>query len=199
MGHLPDLFDLRVEGLLGLDGFAEKSAQNLPDAIERGSKTELDRFLYGLGIAGVGSATARDLAVHFRAIDAVRHAPHQALLEVSGIGEIVAQQIRDFFDEPDNQRVLDELMARVTLAEMEAPKSQELAGLTFVFTGSLPTLTRSDAKAMAEAKGAKVSGSVSKKTDYVVAGEEAGSKLERARELGVTVLDEAGFRDLLQG
>ena len=200
--RLPALFDLTAEDLEPLPGFARKSAENLVAGIERASKVELARFLYGLGIPEVGSATARDLAEHFRSFEAIRHASAEALQEVSGVGPRMAEQIRGFFEEERNQEVLDRLLdGRVTLIEpepREAAGPRPLEGLTMVFTGGLERLSRDEAKELAERLGAKVTGSVSKKTDYLVAGEDPGSKHDKAVELGVTVLDEAGFEKLLE-
>jgi DNA ligase (NAD+) len=182
---LPDLYKLGFTTLAGLDRMAEKSAKNLVDALEASKKTTLPRFLFGLGIRHVGESTAKDLAKHFGKLDAIMDAPEEQLLEVNDVGPVVAQSLRTFFDQPHNREVVEQLRAcGLTWEEGEpaarAPKP--LAGLTFVITGTLPTLGRDEAKDKLEAAGAKVSGSVSKKTHYLVAGEEAGSKLDKARE-----------------
>jgi DNA ligase (NAD+) len=198
---LPDLYRLGLVALAGLDRMAEKSAQNIIDALEKSKHTTLQRFLFGLGIRHVGEATAKELARHFGTLDAVMDARVDALLEVNDVGPIVAQAIRTFFDQPHNRKVVEQLRAcGVTWAEGEpaAAGPKPLAGKTLVLTGTLPTLGRDAAKDLIEAAGGKVSGSVSKKTHYVVAGTEAGSKLEKAQELGVAVLDEAGLLALLQ-
>ncbi|MBA4215346.1 MAG: DNA ligase, partial [Polaromonas sp.] len=197
---LPDLYRLGLTSLLALDRMAEKSAQNILAALEKSKRTTLPRFLFGLGIRHVGEATAKELARHFGQLDRVMDASLEALSEVSDVGPVVAQSIRTFFDQPHNREVVEQLRAcGVTWEEGEPPERapQPLAGKTFVLTGTFPTLKREDAKAMLEAAGAKVAGSVSKKTDYVVAGAEAGSKLDKANELGVAVLDEAGMLALL--
>ena len=197
---LPDLYRLGLTALASLDRMAEKSAMNVLQALERSKSTTLPRFLYGLGIRHVGEATAKDLARHFGKLDAIMDATEEQLLQVSDVGPVVAQSIRTFFEQPHNREVVEQLRAcGVHWPEGEpAPVAQlPLAGKTIVLTGTLPTLGREEAKALLEAAGAKVAGSVSKKTDYVVAGEEAGSKLDKARELGVTVLDEEGMRRLL--
>ena len=197
---LPELYKLGVAKLAALDRMAEKSAQNLVDALEKSKSTTLPRFLYGLGIRHVGEATAKDLARHFGRLDAVMDASVEQLLQVPDVGPVVAQSIHTFFQQEHNREVVEQLRAcGVHWPEGEpAPAAQlPLAGKTFVLTGTLPTLSREEAKALLEAAGAKVAGSVSKKTDYVVAGEEAGSKLDKARELGVAVIDEAGLRQLL--
>jgi DNA ligase (NAD+) len=197
---LPDLYRLGLTALLALDRMADKSAQNILGALEKSKQTTLPRFLFGLGIRHVGEATAKDLARHFGKLDGVMNATEEALLAVNDVGPVVAQSIRTFFDQPHNREVVEQLRAcGVTWPEGEpaAQAPQPLAGKTFVLTGTFPTLSREDAKAMLEAAGAKVAGSVSKKTDYVVAGAEAGSKLTKAQELGVAVLDEAGMLALL--
>lgn len=196
--RLPDIFELTTERLVELEGFAETSAGNLVDAIERASHTELARLLYGLGIPEVGATVARGLADHFRTIDAVRAADAEALTEVDGIGPLMAGRIREFFDEPHNADNLDCILEHLTIAEVEGPAGDgALAGRTFVFTGGLASMSRPEAKERVEALGARVTGSVSKKTDYVVAGEDPGTKLEKAEKLGVPVLDEQAFIELL--
>ncbi len=198
---LPELYKLGVAKLNELDRMGEKSAQNLLANIEKSKKTTLARFLYALGIRHVGETTAKDLAKHFGALDRVLDASEPQLLEVNDVGPIVAQSIHTFFAQPHNREVVEQLRAcGIEWPEDDgtadkAPKP--LLGLTFVLTGTLPTLSRDDAKDMIEAAGGKVSGSVSKKTHYVVAGAEAGSKLEKAQELGTTILDEAGLLKLL--
>jgi DNA ligase (NAD+) len=199
---LPDLYRLGLNALASLDRMADKSAQNVLAALEKSKRTTLPRFLYGLGIRHVGEATAKDLALHFGKLDAIMDASVEQLLEVSDVGPIVAESIHKFFQQPHNREVVEQLRAcGVNWEEGEpaarAPKP--LAGKTIVLTGSLPTLSRDEAKDMLEAAGAKVAGSVSKKTDYVIAGAEAGSKLDKARELGVTVLDEDGLKRLVAG
>ena len=197
---LPDLYKLGLVALSSLDRMADKSAQNVLAALEKSKHTTLPRFLYGLGIRHIGEATAKDLARHFGTLDAIMDASMEQLLEVRDVGPIVALALRTFFDQPHNREVVEQLRACGIHWPEEAPAArapQPLAGKTFVLTGTLPTLGRDDAKALLEAAGAKVAGSVSKKTDYVVAGEEAGSKLAKALELGVAVLDEAGMQALL--
>ncbi len=199
---LPDLYRLGLVALASLDRMAEKSGQNIVEALEKSKQTTLPRFLFGLGIRHVGEATAKALARHFGKLDAIMDAGVEQLLEVNDVGPIVAQSIRTFFDQAHNREVVAQLRAcGVTWEEgepaVQAPKP--LAGKTFVLTGTLPSLSRDQAKDLLEAAGAKVAGSVSKKTDYVVAGAEAGSKLDKANELGVKVLDEHGLLALLQG
>ncbi|MGF6720814.1 DNA ligase (NAD+) [Paraburkholderia sp. GAS41] len=199
-----DLFNLGFATLAELDRFAEKSAQNLLDSLEKGKRTTLARFLYALGIRQVGESTAKDLARHFGSLDLIMNATVEELLEVNDVGPVVAESIYRFFAEEHNRTVIEQLRApgKVTWAEgPRAPKAPQgvLAGKTIVLTGTLPTLAREEAKEMLETAGAKVAGSVSKKTDYVVAGADAGSKLAKAEELGVRVLDEDGMRKLLEG
>jgi len=196
---LPELYTLGVAKLSALERMAEKSAANLVAALEKSKKTSLARFIYALGIRQVGEATAKDLARHFGSLDRVMDAPLDELLQVNDVGPVVAQSIRTFFDQPHNREVAEQLRAAgIHWPEHEAALGpQPLLGKTLVLTGTLPTLSRDQAKALVEAAGGKVAGSVSKKTDYVVAGEEAGSKLAKAQELGVPVLDEAGLQALL--
>ncbi|MBK9443455.1 MAG: NAD-dependent DNA ligase LigA [Comamonadaceae bacterium] len=199
---LPDLYRLGLTALANLDRMADKSALNLLDALQKSKQTTLPRFLFGLGIRHVGEATAKELARHFGKLDAVMDATETQLLEVADVGPIVAKSLRTFFDQPHNREVVEQLRAcGVTWPEGEpaARTPTPLSGVTFVLTGTLPTLEREAAKALIEAAGGKVAGSVSKKTSYVVAGAEAGSKLDKALALGVPVLDEAGLLALLQG
>lgn len=199
---LPDLYRLGLANLVALERMGEKSAQNVLAALEHSKRTTLPRFLYGLGIRHVGESTARDLAKHFGKLDAILDATPEQLLEVPDVGPIVAESVHAFFQQPHNREVIEQLRACGVHWEESEPAAQApkpLAGKTVVLTGTLPTLSRDEAKELLEAAGAKVAGSVSKKTDYVVAGAEAGSKLEKAQELGVTVLDEDGLRALLAG
>ncbi|QIL73030.1 NAD-dependent DNA ligase LigA [Diaphorobacter sp. HDW4B] len=197
---LPDLYRLGLSALSALDRMAEKSAQNVLAALEKSKQTTLQRFLFGLGIRHVGESTARDLAKHFGKLDAIMDASAEQLLQVNDVGPVVAESIHTFFAQPHNREVVEQLRACGVTWEEGEPKQQGeqlLSGMTVVLTGTLPTLSRDEAKEMLEAAGAKVSGSVSKKTSYVVAGAEAGSKLDKAQELGVAVLDEAGMLALL--
>lgn len=204
---LPDLYRLGLTSLIALERMAEKSAQNVLAALEKSKQTTLPRFLFGLGLRHVGEATAKDLARHFGTLDAIMDASVEQLLEVNDVGPVVAQSLHTFFQQPHNREVVEQLRkpapygGGVTWPEGPVAERapQILAGKTVVLTGTLPTLSRDAAKDMLEAAGAKVAGSVSKKTSYVVAGEEAGSKLAKAQELGVPVLDEAGMLELLSG
>ncbi|GAB3475085.1 NAD-dependent DNA ligase LigA [Polaromonas eurypsychrophila] len=198
---LPDLYKLGLTALAGLERMADKSAQNLLQALEKSKATTLPRFLFGLGIRHVGEATAKELARHFGKLDAIMEASEEQLLEVSDVGPIVATSLRTFFDQPHNREVVEQLRAcgvHWTEGEPAARAPQPLSGKTFVITGTLPTLSRDEAKDKVEAAGGKVAGSVSKKTDYVVAGTEAGSKLTKAQALGIAVIDETGLLLLLE-
>lgn len=201
--HSPaDLYRLELPTLAGLERMGEKSAQNLLAAIEASKESTFARFIYALGIRTVGETTARDLARHFGTLDKLLAANEMALQEVPDVGPVVAASVVAFLNEPHNRGVIEALRAAGVHwpeAEPETASSRPLAGKTFVLTGTLPTLKRDDAKALIEAAGGKVTGSVSKNTDYVVAGEEAGSKLEKAQELGVSVIDEGQLRALLAG
>ncbi|GAA3991733.1 NAD-dependent DNA ligase LigA [Comamonas faecalis] len=203
IASLPGLYHLQLEQLAGLDRMGEKSAQNLLDALEKSKRATLARFLFGLGLRHVGEATAKELARHFGGLGALMDASSEALQQVADIGPIVAKSIHDFFAEPHNRDVVQQLRdCGITWTESEPAADSAallpLAGLTVVLTGTLPTLSRDEAKALLEAAGAKVAGSVSKKTSYVVAGAEAGSKLDKAQALGVPVLDEDGLHALLR-
>ncbi len=171
------------------------------DGLQASKATTLPRFLYALGIRHVGEATAKDLARHFGRLDDVMNATQEALLAVRDVGPAVASSIQTFFSQPHNREMVQALRAAGVQWQEGAPAptpTGELAGKTVVLTGTLPTLSRDEAKDLLEAAGAKVAGSVSKKTDFVVAGAEAGSKLEKAQALGVRVLDEAAMLALLQ-
>lgn len=195
-----DLYRLGLLALANLERMAEKSASNLLEAIERSKTTTLARFIFALGIRNVGESTARDLARHFGALDALLEADEAALLAVPDVGPIVAQCLLQFLAEPHNREVIEQLRAAGIVfpeGEGEAAELGPLAGKTLVLTGTLPQLARDEAKALIEAAGGKVSGSVSRKTHYVVAGSEAGSKLAKAQELAVPIIDEAQLRILL--
>lgn len=199
---LADLYRLDLPTLAPLERMAEKSAQNLLDALQKSKRTTLPRFLFGLGVRHVGEATAKDLARHFGSLDAIMDAGAEQLLQVNDVGPVVADSIHTFFAQPHNREVVAALRAHGVTWEEGAPAEHTalpLAGKTVVLTGTLPTLSRDAAKDLLEAAGAKVAGSVSKKTHYVVAGAEAGSKLARAEELGIPVLDEDGLHALLRG
>ena len=196
-----DLYQLTLEQLAGLERMARKSAQNLLDALEKSKTTTLARFLYALGIREVGETTAHSLAEHFGDLEAIENADLETLQAVPDVGPIVANSIYTFFRQPHNVEVIDRLLAagiHWPKVEAKKPESLPLAGKIVVLTGTLQSMPRSEAKKRLQALGAKVTGSVSKKTDWVIAGEAAGSKLSKARELGVEVLDEARLLELLQ-
>jgi DNA ligase (NAD+) len=195
-----DLYKLTVEQLSGLERFAEKSATALRDEIERSKKAGLARVLMGLGIRFVGERTAELLAEEFGSMDAVMAASKEELERVEEVGPRISEAILEFFAREKNRELVEHLRAAgVDMTAEKKQRSTQLAGLTFVLTGTLPNLTRDEAKARIEAAGGKTAGSVSKKTSYVVAGEEAGSKLDKAHELKVPVLDEAGLLKMLEG
>lgn len=195
--HLNDLYRLKREDLLNLERMGEKSADNLLAAIDKSRDTTLARFVYALGIRNVGEATARALAVHLKTLEAIMRADVESLQSIPDVGPVVAEHIVHFFEAEHNREVIDSLRALgvhwAQLNENAAPIDHPFYQKTIVLTGSLTQMTRDEAKDQLLALGAKVSGSVSKKTDFVVAGEAAGSKLQKAQDLGVTVLDEAEF------
>ncbi len=196
--ELADLFELDEAQLSELPGFAEKSAANLVAAIRERKTVELRRFLFGLGIPEVGGAVARELALHFRTLEAIRAADGEALEGVDGIGPIMSQGILNFFGEPINAQAIDAVLSKgMELVAPAGPDESELSGKKFVFTGGMEKLTRPLAKGLVEGVGAKAVSSVSSETDFVVAGEGAGSKLKKAQELGVQVLSEAEFLEMM--
>lgn len=196
-----DLYKLSAAALANMERMAEKSAANVIAAIENSKRTTLPRFIYALGIRNVGEATAKDLARHFGSLDKLMQANQDSLQQVSDVGPVVAQSIIKFFSEPHNREVIQQLQARgVNWQEgrsLQLAATSTISGKNFVLTGTLPHLTREEAKDKIEALGGKVTGSVSAKTDYVVAGAEPGSKLAKARRLDIKVLDEAGLLKLL--
>lgn len=200
VNNLTDLFHLDVDAVAALERMGPKSAQNLLDALQKSKSTTLPRFIYSLGIREVGESTAKQLANHFCSLPAIIAASEEQLLAVPDIGPIVAHHIVTFFRQPDNLEMLDALLEEgIHWPDIQAQpvEALPLAGKVMVLTGTLTELNRSDAKAALEALGAKVSGSVSKKTDLVIAGEAAGSKLAKAEQLGIDVTDEAGLKALL--
>ncbi len=200
--NFADLYFLKAEPLLELERMGEKSVSNLLAAIEKSKQQSLERLIYALGIRFVGEESAHDLAKHFKTLDRLEKADEAALLEVDGVGEKVASSVMTFFRNPDSQRVIEKLKkAGIRMDYQEDPQAAAVdkvfAGKTFVLTGTLPGLGRNEATKMIEIRGGKVSGSVSKKTDFVLAGDDAGSKLQKARELGVAVIDEEQFRKMM--
>ena len=195
-----DLYNLKKEDLLQLERMGEKSADNLLAALAASKENELDKLLFALGIRHVGAKVARTLATKFTNLANLLNAQPEELAEIRDIGNKIAESVVTWFSVPANRDLLERLQAAGLKMTFTAPASQEdnpFFGKTLVFTGTMPTLGRAEAKTMAQDVGAKVSGSVSKKTDYVIAGAEAGSKLEKAQQLGVTVIDEAEFLRLL--
>jgi DNA ligase (NAD+) len=195
---LPDLFTIEKEQLLGLEGFADKSAENLLASIERSKKVSLGRFVYALGIRNVGEHVARILAQRFGSLRALEEAGQDELLSIRDVGPEVARSVSAFFGDERNRRMLGRLVELgVEVEETEArPAAGPLEGKTFVFTGTMERFTRAEAKRIVESMGGRVSSSVSGKSDYVVAGSEPGSKLDKARSLGVRVLTEREFGEL---
>jgi DNA ligase (NAD+) len=199
---LPELYTLGVDALSALERMGAKSAVNLIANLEKSKSTTLGRFVYSLGIRHVGETTAKDLARYFGSMDQIMQASTEQLLEVKDVGPVVAQSLRTFFDQAHHRAVVEQLRAaglhwQESHGNFSDASAKQLAGLTFVLTGTLPTLSRDQAQNMIEAAGGKVASSVSKKTSHVVAGSDAGSKLDKARALNLSVLDEAGLLQLL--
>ena len=196
--NVADIYKLTKENLLSLERMGDKSAQNVLEEIDNSRKLPLERVIYGLGIRMVGERTAQFLAEHFGSMDALMKAGEEELQEVNEVGPRIAQSIVEFFQEPKNRALVEQLReAGLTLTGKKKERGTALAGKTFVLTGTLPRLTRDEAKKMIEDAGGRVSGSVSKKTDFVVAGDEAGSKLDKAKELGVKIIGEKEMQELL--
>jgi DNA ligase (NAD+) len=201
VSDVADLYTLDKEELLSLEGFAEKKAENLLAAIRASRERPLSRVILALGIRGVGEVVAADLAVHFRSLDTLAAADAEDLQQVEGIGPSIAEAVVEWFAQARNRRVLEKLKKGGIWPREKAARateSQTLAGLTFVITGTLPGLSREEAKALIQRNGGKVSDSVGRTTSYLVAGESPGSKLRKAEELGVPILDEAKLRRLAE-
>jgi len=198
IGTVVDLFRLETDQIAELERMGKKSAENLINAIDNSRTPSLAKLIYALGIREVGEATARALARSFGSLDTIIDASEDALQQIQDIGPVVAKHITHFFAQEHNQQVIKELLTEIDiLAEPVNTDKQNLLGKTFVITGTLPNMTRDDAKQLLESAGAKVSGSVSSKTDYLLAGEKAGSKLAKAEKLGIEVIDEARLKVLL--
>ncbi len=193
----PSIFKLKKEDIVGLDGFGEKSAENIITSIDAARRVPLGRFLYSLGIRHVGETTAKDIAQHFGTLDRIRHATLEELLEVDGIGTKVAESVLMYFKDLTNQNMLNELLKEIEVGEEIKKKGGKLADLTFVITGSLPTLSRDDAKELIEANGGKVAGIMSYNTDYLLAGEGGVSKRSDAVKFGTKVLSEEELLSML--
>jgi DNA ligase (NAD+) len=196
-----DLYSLTLEQVSGLPRMAKKSATNLLEQIEASKSRDLGQLIYALGLRHVGERTAGILAHHFGSLEKLAKATTEELDDIPEIGLTVAQSVRDWFDDDGNRELCDRLRGVGVKTELEKTSANELderfAGKQFVLTGKMEGFTRDEARALIEARGGRVNSSVSKKTDYVIAGEEAGSKLDKATELGVTVMDEAGFKKLM--
>ncbi|MFP3855199.1 MAG: NAD-dependent DNA ligase LigA [Anaerolineales bacterium] len=199
VANLPDLFELKVEDIEQLEGFGQKSAQQLNEAMEEARRVELRRFLYGLGIPEVGTTVARDLANHFGSMESLLEASADEIRQVSGIGGMMSEVIHDFFQDEQSRKMIRELMAELELVVPEVPEETPLEGLKFVFTGGLESWTRQEAKDLVERHGGDATSSVSSETNYVVVGEDPGSKLDQAQQEGVETLDEQAFKELLKG
>ena len=196
--NVADIYDLTKKDLLSLERFADKSAQNILDEIEKSKTLPLERVIYGLGIRMVGERTAQFLAEHFGSMDALMNATQEELEQVNEVGPRIAESISEFFHEPKNRELVRRLRdAGLTFSGKKRERGTKLAGKTFVLTGTLAKYSRDEAKKLIEDAGGRVSGSVSKKTDYVVAGNDAGSKLDKAKELGVPVIEEAEMERLV--
>ena len=196
--NVADIYDLTKKDLLSLERFADKSAQNILDEIENSKKLPLERVIYGLGIRMVGERTAQFLAEHFGSMEALASASIEELQNVNEVGPRIAESIAEFFGNPANRKLVERLgKAGLAFKGQKKERGTKLAGKTFVLTGTLAHFTRDEAKKMIEDAGGKVTGSVSKKTDYVVAGTDAGSKLDKAKELGVAVIDEKEMAGLV--
>jgi DNA ligase (NAD+) len=192
-----DLFTLKAGDLIDLPSFKERAAENVITAINNARIVPLHRLLVGLSIDHVGEETARLIASYCGTLENVREATVEELAAIHGVGDVVALSVVDWMQDPLHRKVLDELCAHISITETKGSQGGALTGKTFVFTGTLASLARSEAQDLARKEGAHISNSVSKKTDYVVAGEEAGSKAEKAKTLGVTILDEKAFLKLL--
>lgn len=192
------IFRLRKEDIVGLEGFGEKSAENIISSIDTSRKPPLGKFLYALGIRHVGETTAKDIAKHFGTLANLRQATYDELISVEGIGEVVARSVEDYFKNPANQKLLDELLKEIQVEEEKKRAGSRLKGLTFVITGSLPTLSREEAKELIEENGGKVTGSISKSTSYLLAGEGGGGKRDGAAKFKVKIISEETLRNMLE-
>ncbi|MEZ0208729.1 MAG: helix-hairpin-helix domain-containing protein, partial [Candidatus Paceibacterota bacterium] len=194
----PSIFRLKKEDIEGLEGFGEKSAENIIASINASRQAPLGKFLYSLGIRHVGETTAKDVAKHFGSIASIRTASYDQLLEVEGIGEKVAQSMVEYFSDASHQKLLDQLLKEIRVSEEKKKFGGKLTGLTFVITGSFATFSRDEAKELIEENGGKVSGSVSKVTSYLLAGEGGGGKRDDAKKFGTKILTEKDLRGMLE-
>jgi DNA ligase (NAD+) len=198
INNVADLYDITVEQLAGLERMGEKSATNLVRALEKNKTTTLERFLYSLGIREVGEATARALAHHFGSLEAVQQATQEQLETVADIGPVVAKHITTFFNQCHNNGIIQRLLdSKIHWPIIEIDQTKPLKGKTFVLTGTLQTMSREEARQKLLKLGARISNSVSRKTHFVVAGADPGSKLKKAQELGVIILDEGKLLEML--
>ena len=194
-----DLYRLKKEDIETLERMGEKSASNLISAIERSKAAGLERLIYALGIRNIGTVAAAALAARFKTLSAIFDATAEELCSIEDFGEITAEGVVEYFSHEGNRRLCESLIdLGLTVDSTAAPTKDTLAGSTFVLTGTLPTMSRDEASALIKANGGKVTGSVSKKTTYVVAGSDAGSKLTKARDLGITVISEAELIDIIE-
>ena len=191
------IYKLKKEDIVGLEGFGEKSAENIIASIDTSREVPFNRFLYSLGIRHVGETTAKDIAKYFGAFDALLRATYEELVKVEGIGEKVARSVVEYFNDLTNQKLIARLLKEITVKRESKQVGQKLQGMTFVITGSLPTLSRDKAKDLIESHGGKVASSVSKNTDYLVAGEGGGGKRNDALSLEVKIIDEAELKNML--
>ena len=200
VNEFSDLFTLKMEDLINLENFKEKKASNIINSIQRSKEIELYRFLYALGISEIGIKTAKDLSKRFKTIENIKNATFEELVEVEDVGEIIAQNVIDYFADVENVKEIDRLFSLgvTILSEEDVSLSDNLKGLTFVLTGTLPNFSRPDMSALIEKHGGKVSSSVSKKTSYVLAGEDAGSKLDKAKALGVKIISEEEILEMMK-
>ncbi|WP_456406323.1 helix-hairpin-helix domain-containing protein, partial [Caldithrix abyssi] len=198
---IADIYRLKKEDVAGLERMGEKSAQNLMEAIEKSKQQPLNRLIFALGIPYIGATAAALLARHFKSLDALQNATREELEQIDGIGEKMAESIVRYFSNEQNRRILDRLKKAGVKTEIDEEatesESQLLQGKTFVLTGALPHLKREEARALIEKHGGKVSSSVSRKTSYVLAGQDPGSKLKKAKELGIEIIDEETFLKML--
>jgi DNA ligase (NAD+) len=194
-----DLYDLKKEDMIDLEGFGEKSAENTVQAIQASRTVPLSRFIYALGIRHVGTQTAIDLATEFRTLKALRQASVERIASVEGVGPIVAESIVSFFSDQKSADLVDRLERRMSIEAVQEPVGEKkLSGTSFVITGTLESMSRDEAKDLIRSLGGRISDSVSGKTDYLVAGDKAGSKLEKAKKLGVTILNEDEFKSMVK-
>ena len=192
-----DLMNLQSHDLFGLQGFGDKKISNLLSSIEKSKRTTLDRFVFALGIGGIGKKTAKDLVKKFRTLENLKEASIEDLANIDGIGDILANNIFEYFHDSNNIKFVDDLIASGIKFEEEKEKSGALLNMRIVLTGSLPTYKRGDATKLIEDNGGEVAASVSKTVDLVLAGDDAGSKLEKAQKLGIRIIDEAEFKKII--